>query len=432
VIALADVARAMFAAAVDAVQPDALLRRVEFTPTGIAFDEARLEPAGRLVLVALGWAGPSLADAFIRRAQRPPDTTFVLAPDGCATPVAISPFVRRAAHPVPDRRGDAATSELLNLLSGLSQEDGVVVLLSGGTAALLARPLRRFTLKQVAELTQALLGCGATTRELATVRRHTLAAGGGRLAAACRAPVLSLVVSDYPDDDLPTIASGPTVPNPTLPADARAVLERHGLESRFPEIVAALRQAEDGADDSPESGRPSGPAARTAVLASSAEALSAAARCARDAGLEARVLTRRLSGEARRVGQALGGLAAALAPGEGVALLASGTTSVTVLGDGCGGPNLELALAAAQALEGVPERCLLACSTNGLDGTSPASGAVVDGATSARAAARGRDAETALASNNAWGFFAGLPEAIVTGTTGTHVADLVFLLVAGG
>jgi len=152
---------------------------------------------------------------------------------------------------------------------------------------------------------------------------------------------------------------------------------------------------------------------------------------AQQAGFRTYELTRTLRGEARSVGTALAALAANLASGEAAGLLLAGETTVTVRGQGCGGRNLELALAAACGLADVPERCLLAAGTDGADGISPAAGAVVDGDTAARGAALGRDAVSALENNNAWGFFDGLPDPIVTGPTGTNVADVVFVLAAG-
>lgn len=429
---LAEIARAMFAAAIAAVQPDVLLRRVVFTPGGVTVDEEHLSPHGRLILVGLGWAAPGLAQTFLRRSLRRPDEIFVLAPDGSAVPTSVAPFTRLAGHPVPDRRGEAATGALLDLLAGASPADGVVILLSGGTSALLARPLPPFTFDQVSALTRALVACGAEPREVATVRRHLLAAAGGRLARACRGSLLGLAVSDSPDDDLTVVASGPTVPDPSTRADACAVIARRGLDRVFPDIVGALAATAGGPPESPKPADPALAGCRTVLLGSSSDALTAAAATAQEAGLRPHILTRRLRGEARHVGATLGGLTGALAPGEGVALLAAGATTVTVRGDGCGGPALELALAAAGALDGLPERCLLACDTDGLAGSSPAAGVVVDGTTVARAAARARDDTAALVHNDSWEFFAGLPEAIVTGPTGTDVADVVFLLVAGG
>jgi len=417
----------MFLAAVAAVQPDALVRRLAFTPSGAAFGDDVVEPAGRLVLIALGKAAPDLAATFLARSQRPPDTLFVLAPEGVPVPDAVAPATRTARHPLPDERGVAATAELRALLAALDPQDGVVVLLSGGSSALLAEPLPGVALERVVAVTRALLEGGATIGELNAVRKHLLAAVGGRLAAGCRAPLLTLALSDVPGDDLATIASGPTVGDPTTLADAVAVLRRHGLEADFADLVASWGNAAE----SPKPGDPRLERATTRLLGSSREALEAAAGVARDAGFVPRVVTRTLRGEAREIGRTLAALARAAGVGEGVALLFAGETTVTVTGQGRGGRNLEAALAAALGLEGVSDRCVLAAGTDGVDGSSPAAGAVVDGDTAARGRLLNRDPDAALADNDAWGFFAGLPEAIVTGPTGTNVADLAFALVAG-
>jgi len=429
---LSDLARSMFAAAVAAVAPDALARRIGFFPDGIEFAGSELRPAGRLNLVALGKGAPGLAAAFLRRSRRLPDSVFVLVPDGVEVPGSLAPFARRASHPVPDSRGAAATRELLSALASCAPEDGVVLLLSGGTSALLAEALPGVDRQELGALTSALLAAGAPIRELNAVRKHLLAGTGGRLALACPAPILTLVVSDVPGDDLSSIGSGPTVGDPTTFADAISVLERRGLASSFPRVLAFLASGGRGEiPDSPEPGDPRLSNASVRLLGCSRDALAAAAAAAQQAGFRTCELTRTLRGEARSVGTALAALAGTLAPGEATALLLAGETTVTVRGDGCGGRNLELALAAACALADVPERCLLAAGSDGVDGASPAAGAVVDGETLARAAALGRDAASALERNDAWGFFERLPDAIVTGPTGTNVADLVFVLAAG-
>ncbi len=422
----------MFAAAVAAVAPDALARRIGFFPDGIEFAGSELRPAGRLHLVALGKAAPGLAAAFLRRSQRLPDSVFVLVPDGVEVPGSLAPFARRASHPVPDSRGAAATRELLSALASCAPEDGVVLLLSGGTSALLAEALPGVDRQELGALTSALLAAGAPIRELNAVRKHLLAATGGRLALACPAPILTLVVSDVPGDDLSSAGSGPTVGDPTTFADAISVLERRRLASSFPRVLAFLAAGARGEiSESPKPGDPRLAHVSAHLLGCSGDALRAAAVVAQQAGLRACELTRTLRGEARSVGTALAALAGTIASGEATALLLAGETTVTVRGDGCGGRNLELALAAACALADVPERCLLAAGSDGVDGASPAAGAVVDGETLARAAALGRDAVSALERNDAWSFFEGLPDAIVTGPTGTNVADLVFLLAAG-
>jgi glycerate 2-kinase len=423
----------MFATAVAAVAPDALMRRIAFFPDGIAFGEASLRPAGRMHLVALGKAAPGLAASFLRRCQRTPDSVFVLTPDGVPTSAPVAPFTRYAGHPLPDSRGAAATRELLETVAATGPTDGVLVLLSGGSSALLAEPLPDANRRKLAALTSALLGAGAPIHELNAVRKHLLAAAGGRLAASCPASIVTLVVSDVPGDDFSSIASGPTVADPTTFADALAVLERRSVSAAFPDIVAFFAAGARGQHaESPKPGDSRLARASTHLLGSSRDALDAAATAAQQAGFRTCELTRTLHGEARNVGAALAAMASALAPGEATALLFAGETTVTVRGSGCGGRNLELALAAACELADVPERCLLAAGSDGVDGVSPAAGAVVDGGTLARGAARGRDPVAALADNDAWGFFEGLPDAIVTGPTGTNIADVVFVLAAGG
>ena len=429
---LARLARSMFAAAVAAVAPDALVRRIGFTPGGIEFDGSVLHPQGKLHLVALGKAGPGLAAAFLRRSRRAPDSVFVLAPDGAPTPASVAGVTRFAAHPVPDGRGAAATGELLAALAAAAPDDGVVVLLSGGSSALLAAPLPDVDLDEAAALTGALLAAGTPIAQLNAVRTHLFAAAGGRLAAATPAPLVALVLSDVLGDDLTVVGSAPTSGDPTTFADALAALERAGVAAAFPRAPRLLAEgARGGRPESPKPGDPCLERAATRLLGSSADALAAAAETAQAAGLRTLELTRALRGEARSVGTTLAALAASLTPGEGMALLLAGETTVRVRGRGRGGRNLELALAAACGLADVPERCLLAAGSDGVDGNSPAAGAVVDGATIGRAAARGRDAVAALADNDAWGFFDGLPEAVATGPTGTNVADLVFVLAAG-
>jgi glycerate-2-kinase len=423
----------MFAAAVAAVQPAALLRRVSFLPRGFEFAGQVCCPAGRLHLVALGKAAPGLADAFLRRSERQPDSVFVLAPDDAPTPARVAASTHLARHPVPDARGASAARELLQHLAGTTEDDGIVLLLSGGSSALLAEPLPGLDLAQLELVTTALLAAGAPINELNLVRRHALAAAGGRLALACRAPIVTLVVSDVPGDDLAIVGSGPTAADTTTCADALAVLRRHHLEQRLAPLADFF--AGNAAEPAPEPVKPGDRRLRHSflhLLGCSRDALDAAARVAEGAGFRTAVLTTKLHGEATSVGGALAALAHALTSGEATAVLAAGETTVTVRGAGRGGRNLELALAAACTLAGTPERCILAAGSDGVDGTAPAAGAVVDGTTLARAVAAGRDAAAALANNDSWGFFKDLPDAIVTGPTGANVADLAFVLAAGG
>lgn len=429
---LADLARAMFAAAVDAVQPGSLMGRLHFDEEGVRFGNYAVRPPGRLLLVALGKAAPGLAEAFLTACRRRPDTVFVLAPHGVPAPEAVAPFTRRGRHPIPDEEGEASCAELLDLVAGTTPQDGVVLLLSGGTSALLAKPLAGVTREQVAEVSRALMAAGAPIGELNTVRKHLLAAAGGRLAAGCPAPLLTLIISDVPGDDTATIASGPTTADPTTFGHALEVIERRRVAAAHPEVTAFLESGARGeVPESPKPGSPFLDHSRNAVLGSSREALAAAGAVARQAGLTPVILTRTYGGEARELGRVLGSLALAFPAGEGAAVLAAGETTVTVTGEGRGGRNLEAALAAAVVLAGNAERAVLVGGTDGVDGSASAAGAVVDGSTIHRAAARNRFPEEALERNNSWGFFEGLPDAIVTGPTGTNVADVAFVLAAG-
>lgn len=422
---LAQLARKVFAVGLDAVHPRQLVGKVTFTRDGVRFGEDVLEPPGKLMLLAVGKAGGTLAEAFLARARRRPDQVWVYVPHQAPVPALLAPQARYGSHPRLSRENVAHAQELIGALAALTPADGLLVLLSGGSSALLSAPLAGIEADELDALVWALSCAGASIGELNTVRKHLCRLLGGRLAALCPAPLLALVLSDVPGDDLATVGSGPTLPDPTTSRQALEILARFGLASRFPWAARSLESPES---ETPKPGDPRFRAKTTALLASNREALDAMAHALAAEGFRPRLLTTRLRGEAREVGRVLGALLASAAPG--TALLAGGETTVRVSGTGCGGRNLELALAAALELAGRPHRCLLAAGTDGVDGTSPAAGAVVDGLTVRRGARRGRDPLEALAENDAWGFFTGLPEALVTGPTGTNVADIVVGLAA--
>ncbi len=423
--ALTTLARNCVAAAVEAVQPQQLLRQLAFTPRGVRFKDASLEPEGRLFLASIGKAGTSMALAFLKFSRRVPEELFVLAPQGVAVPSKLAAVTHLGTHPRASQANARAATVLLHQLARLGPTDGVVLLLSGGGSALLSLPVEGVSVEEVDQLAQELSRRGANIRQLNTVRKHLSQTLGGQLAARCPAPLLALVLSDVPGDDLTVVASGPTVGDPSTVEDALGVLRRFGLAEKFPRLVQLWRKGV-GETPKPEDGALG--RARTFLLASNRDALERAKYELLAAGFRPQVLTTQLRGEAREVGRALGAALASATPG--TALLAAGETTVTVRGQGRGGRNLELALAAALRLADVPHRCLLAASTDGLDGTSPAAGAVVDGQTLFRARQAGKDAQQALEQNDSWGFFDGLPEAIITGPTGTNVADIVLALAA--
>lgn len=419
-------ALAAFRAAVGAVEPQRFLRGViagrgrTVSVAGVGLPDV----PGRRVVAALGKAAPGLAAGWMKALPGWASEVLVLAPHGVPVPaeVAAQATVLRGSHPTPDAAGEAAARRLLGLAGTLGRDDLLVVLLSGGASALLAVPVDGVDLDTVRRTTRSLLAAGAPIQELNTVRRQLLAAAGGGLArAAAPAQVVTLVLSDVIGDPLADIASGPTVTSPTGPLDALAVLERRRLAAQLPEVVALLvRQA--------TSPMPAPAPGRVGLLATNRTAVDAAAGALRGAGYGTVTLSRPLLGEATARGRQLGALAVALRPAGPFALVAGGETTVTVRGEGRGGRCQELALAAALTLEGSEHSVLLAAGTDGVDGVTPNAGGLVDGATTTRLRALGVDPVAALAANDSGSALAAVGDALVTGPTGTNVADLVLLL----
>lgn len=347
-----------------------------------------------------------------------------------------------ASHPVPDARGVAAALEVEHLACGLGREDVLLVLLSGGASALLPAPAEGVSLEDKAATTRLLLRAGATIHELNAVRKHLSRLKGGGLARAAHpARVVTLVLSDVVGDDLSTIASGPTVPDPTTFAAALAVLERRGVLDAAP--AAVLRRLRQGASGAiAETPKPRDPAFRralTRIIGSNRLSVEAAAREARRQGLRPLVLTTRLEGEAREAARVLVAvLRECVESGRPAAppvcLLAGGETTVTVRGDGQGGRNQELAVAAAEALAGFPVPALAAfLATDGVDGASDAAGGVVDDRTVARAAAAGlAPASVFLDASDTRNYLGPIGDLLVTGPTGTNVVDVAVLLAGRG
>ena len=346
-----------------------------------------------------------------------------------------------AGHPLPDQGGLAAALEVEGLARGLGQGDLLLVLLSGGASALLPAPVDGVTLNDKARVTRQLLRAGATIQELNAVRKHLSRLKGGGLARlASPARVACLVLSDVVGDELSTIASGPTVPDPTTFGEARRILERRGGWRAAPAAVRRhLERGERGEIvETPKPGAPIFAGVHTQVIGGNRLSLEAAARTARRLGLRPVLLTARLAGEAREAGGLLASvLRETLESGHPVrppvCLLAGGETTVTVRGGGVGGRNQELVLGAVTGLAACPGPVVAAAlGTDGIDGVSSAAGAIADQTSLARATALGLPSPTVfLAANDATAFFAPLGDLIVTGPTGTNVADLAILLTAG-
>jgi glycerate 2-kinase len=344
-----------------------------------------------------------------------------------------------AGHPVPDRRGLAAAREVEALARGLDKHDLLLVLLSGGASALLPAPVPGVSLEDKARLTSLLLASGASIHELNSVRKHVSRLKGGGLARmAAGARVVTLALSDVVGDDAATIASGPSVPDPTTYAEALAVLHQRGVLRAVPASIR--RHLEAGArGDVAETPKPGDPLfRRTAfhVIGSNRLTVAAAEKAARREGLRTLTLTTRLAGEAREAARVLVAMLRECAEAgrpllPPACLLAGGETTVSVRGAGYGGRNQELVVAAAEELAAFPRHAVVASlATDGIDGRSEAAGGVADADSRERALAAGLAPIAAfLAASDSRGFLAPLGDLILTGPTGTNVMDLTILLV---
>lgn len=387
-------------------------------------------PGGRLIVVGAGKASAAMARAV--EAHWPgPLSGLVVTRYGHGVPCSRIEIVE-AAHPVPDAAGEAAAARILALVGGLTVNDRVLALISGGGSALLAAPAAGVTLPQKRALTSALLRSGASIGEINGVRKQLSAIKGGRLAlAAWPAPVLTLAISDVPGDDPAVIASGPTVGDPGDGAAALAILERYGipLDPALRARLAAGELATPKPDD-PRLAR-----SRFVLLASPRQMLEAAAAEALRCGVTPLILGDAIEGEAREVARVHAGIALACSrhgfpAGKPCVLLSGGETTVTLRGEGGrGGRNSEFLLGLALALDGAPGIAALAADSDGIDGSEDNAGAFVDPQTPARARALGLDGRAALAANDAWGYFAALGDLLVTGPTLTNVDDFRAILV---
>ncbi|HJU20829.1 MAG TPA: glycerate kinase, partial [Stellaceae bacterium] len=392
---------------------------------------------GRTLVLGAGKAAATMARAFETLWPGPLEG-LVVTRYGHAVPCDRIAVVE-AAHPVPDAAGVATARRMRDLAQGLTAEDQLVFLASGGGSALLTLPAPGISLEDKQQVTRALLRCGAAIGEINAVRKHLSAIKGGRLAAAAApARIVTLAISDVPGDDPAVIGSGPTVPDPTSFADARAVLAKYRIEPP-PAVAAHLAAAEQ---ETPKPGDPAFAQARFALIASPQESLSAAADLAQRRGVVPIVLSDRIEGEAREAARLHAAIALQLRAGHfrigGAAvappavLLSGGETTVTVGGKGRGGRNAEFLLALGVALDGAPGIAAIACDTDGIDGTEDNAGAMLYPDSLARAAALGLSAKTALADNDGYRFFATLGDLVMTGPTLTNVNDFRAILVLAG
>ncbi len=429
----------ILAAALEAVEPSQAVQRflgLHGTTLTVGEQQYELAPHNRVRALAFGKAGaPMLAAARDVLGTRLEAAMAVVKEGHAGDHDGLT--ILEAGHPVPDQRGVEATRQAMRFAGQLGAGDLLLVLISGGGSALFTQPAPGITLDDLQTLTRQLLASGATINEINTLRKHLdLVKGGGLARLAGQAQVAALILSDVIGDPLDVIASGPTVADSTTFGDALAILERFGLVGQAPApIVERLRRGVAGHE--PETPKPGdGGLARVqnVVIGSNRQAAEAALAAARDRGLHTLLLTTSLQGEAREAGRMLAAIAAEIhASGQPVArpacVVVGGETTVTLRGDGRGGRNQEMALAAVPALAGMPETLLVTLATDGGDGPTDAAGAVTSGATLERAVEAGLDAAAFLARNDAYAFFDRLGDLLKPGPTLTTVNDLAFIFV---
>jgi hydroxypyruvate reductase len=426
-------ALAIWKAALAAADVDPLLRRA------LRVDGERLVAGplstdlgalGRILVLGCGKASAAMARSVEQILGDRVGGGFIVVKDGYRTPT-TRVEIAEAGHPVPDARGQAAATRLLELAESAGPRDLVLFLVSGGGSALTPAPVPPITLEEKQAVTGRLLGAGATINELNAVRKHLSRFKGGQLArAAAPARVLTLALSDVIGDPLDVIASGPTAPDRSTFAEALAVLQRRcGLHA----VPAAIRErleagARGAVPETPKPGDALFERVTNVVIGNNAVVVDAAAEKARALGYRPQLLTRSLQGEARMVARELLARARALAPP--VCLIAGGETTVTLQGRGRGGRCQELALAAALELTPEDGMIVLAAGTDGTDGPTDAAGAVVDAETVARGERAGGRARGALADNDAYTFLSGAGDLVVSGPTNTNLLDL-YIVVRG-
>src|SRR5208282_4221683 len=421
----------------DDLSARAFLRRL-FDAAIAAADPAKLvprhlpaEPRGRTIVVGAGKASAAMACAFEQH-WTGELSGLVVTRYGYGAPCKSIEIVE-AAHPVPDARGEQAARRILELVRGLTEDDFVVALISGGGSALLSAPAEGLSLADKQAVNRALLASGASIEEINCVRKHLSAIKGGRLAvAAYPARVVALLISDVPGDDPSVIASGPTVADPTTSADALAIIDKYQIGA--PAHVRSYLESEQSETLKPDDHRLKGVV--NVIIATPQMSLEAAAAVARSAGVTPLILANDMEGEARDVALVHAAIARevyhydqpAAAP---CVLISGGETTVTVRGSGRGGRNAEFLLALGVALDGHPGIYAFAGDTDGIDGTEDNAGALLGPDSLARAATAGVSAKAMLSNNDGYSFFSAIGDLVVTGPTLTNVNDFRAILVLG-
>ena len=411
--------RQMFDAAVESAAPSAAVLR-NLPP----------KPAGRCIVIGAGKASAAMAAALDTAWPDVDVSGVVVTRYGHAVPAGRIRIIE-ASHPVPDEMSLEAGRVILRAVQGLTRDDLVIALISGGGSSLLVAPSGDMTLSDKQGVNKALLKSGATIGEMNAVRKHLSLIKGGRLAMAARpAGVVTLVISDVPGDDPSDIASGPTVADDSTIDVVREILRRRHIQ--LPE------RAQAALDMGPAPPRHKDLTSDVRIIAAPSLALAAAARVAADAGVRSLILGDALEGEAREMGTVMGGIALSARskgePVEGPAVILSGGEGTVSIGDtppGRGGRNTEFLLSLAVVLASNDGVWAIAGDTDGIDGTEDAAGAIISPDTLTRSERAGLDAKRHLASHNSYSFFAGIGDLIKTGPTLTNVNDFRAIFVLG-
>lgn len=373
---------------------------------------------GRLVLVSIGKAAWSMADAAWKSLEHKPDAGIVITKyDHSQGPIGALE-IREAGHPVPDENTFSASARALELTEGLTAQDTVLFLLSGGGSALFEKPL--IPGDELQDVTKQLLACGADIVEMNILRKRLSAVKGGRFAQHCApAKVFAVVLSDIIGDPLDMIASGPAYPDGSTCRQARTIVEKYGLKLT-PQAAALLEQETPKALDNVE----------TQITGSVRELCRAAADACRALGYEPVVLTDSLTCQAREAGSFLAAIARYHQDSDrSLAFLAGGETVVRLTGKGKGGRNQEIALAAAEGIAGLQDTAVFSFGSDGTDGPTDAAGGFVCGGTQAQLAQQGLSIFDVLQDNDAYNALAACGGLIVTGATGTNVNDVAVALI---
>ena len=385
-------------------------------------------PRGRTLVIGAGKAAASMASAVERHWPRDAALSGLVITRYAHSVPTERIRVVEAGHPVPDESGEVAAREILAQVRTLGEDDLLLALVSGGGSSLLSLPAGSVSMADLKEVTRQLLMCGAAIQEINVVRKHLSAIQGGRLAAACRAPILALVISDVTGDDPTHIASGPCAPDPSTYDEAIGILRKYAV----PPPESVRKHLDSGARgivaETPKPGDPVFARTENRVIATAHRSLEAAAEVFRARGVTPAILGDSITGEAREVGKVMAALAREVRTHGGpfrppVALISGGECTVTVRAKGRGGRCSEFLLSLGIELEGVHAVHAIAADTDGIDGSEDNAGALWMADSLARGAGRGLSAKSLLAANDAWQFFADLGDLVVTGPTLTNVND---------